>query len=296
MKTSKYDYFSQIMKQDYEKCNMPTLLYISKQYFSAKKHDRPMHSHDGICEILLVCEGSGVYAIRDKLYSVQQGDVLFYNQGDTHELRSTSDGEIGSYCFGMQNVKFNNLPFNHITPEACLPVRSSGPMFTFLHNLCEQAYLLLEADDLLGKATAQSLATTLLLLVNQLEEQPLLQLVSSDQDTEFSQRIRAYLDQHYTERITLKSIAAHFNCSEPYISHVFKEATGFSPIQYVIRRRIGLAQTHLIASEYTATQISTLVGYDNTNYFNTTFTRIVGISPIRYRKKYLASLHGNPTQ
>lgn len=296
MKTSKYDYFSQIMKQDYEKSNMPTLLYITKQYFTSKKHDRPMHSHKGICEILLVCEGSGIYAIRDQLYPVKEGDVLFYNQGDTHELRSTSDGEIGSYCFGMQNVRFSSLPVNHIIPESCQPVRSSGPLFEFLHNLCEQAYLLLETDDLFGKATAQSIATTLLMLVNQLEEQPLLQLAAADQDSGFSRRIMAYLDQHYTERLTLKDIATHFKCSEPYISHVFKKSTGFSPIQYVIRRRIGLAQTHLISSDYTATQIATLVGYDNTNYFNTIFTRIVGISPIRYRKKYLASLRGNPTQ
>ena len=63
-----------------------------------------------------------------------------------------------------------------------------------------------------------------------------------------------------------------------------------------IRRRIGLAQTLLISSDYSATRIATMVGYDNTNYFNSLFTRIVGTTPIRYRKKYLESLHGERDQ
>lgn len=295
MKNSKFDYFSQIMQSDYMSSNMPTLLYIVKQNFSAVKHDRPMHSHEDICELLLIYQGIGTYSVRDNTYAVHKGDVLYYNQGDAHELRSTSDDEIGTYCFGLQNIKFKNLPPNHIIPADNLPVRSSGNLFSFLHDLCEQAYQLLDADALFKKATAQSLATTFLLFAHALEEDPLDQ-PNSELDTNFSLRIKEYLDQHFTEPITLKVIAAHFKCSETYISHVFKKTTGASPIQYIIRRRIGLAQTHLIASDYTATQIATLVGYDNTNYFNTIFTRIVGISPNRYRKKYLESLRGKPIQ
>lgn len=293
MYASKYDYFSQIMQQ--EDSSMPTLLYITKQNFGGQKHDRPMHSHDKLCELLLVYKGYGSYAIRDQSFPIQEGDVLYYNQDDSHEVRSISDSEIGTYCFGLQNVKFKELPPNHMISSDSAPVRTSGALFPFLQKLCEQAYLLLDAEDIYAKATAQSLASTFLLLARRLEEQPLSHSLS-EQDTKFSQRIMAYLDSHYTEEITLKAIADYFKCSEPYVSHVFKKATGYSPIQYVIRRRIGLAQTHLISSDYTATQIASLVGYDNSNYFNTIFTRIVGISPIRYRKKYLDGASGNVAQ
>lgn len=57
-----------------------------------------------------------------------------------------------------------------------------------------------------------------------------------------------------------------------------------------------MAQTYLISSDYTATQIATLVGYDNTNYFNTIFTKVVGLPPIRYKKQYLEALRGNIVQ
>lgn len=67
-------------------------------------------------------------------------------------------------------------------------------------------------------------------------------------------------------------------------------------MQYVIKRRIGLAQTLLISTDLSATQIATMVGYDNANYFINSFTKIIGITPIRYRNFYLKELRGNRHQ
>ena len=86
------------------------------------------------------------------------------------------------------------------------------------------------------------------------------------------------------------------HCSATYVSHGLKKATGMTPINYIIRRRIGLAQTMLISTDFTATQIATMVGYDNTNYFSTLFTKTVGMTPIRYRNMYLEKLRGRRDQ
>ena len=273
---------------------LPTLLYITKQQVAEKKRDRPLHSHDSLCELLFVYRGFGQYDICNQSYPIQAGDILFYNQGDLHEVRSTLDAEIGTYCFGLTNVRLDGLPVNHLLAEGAVPIRQSGVMLDFLQQLCERAYQLLDTD-LCGKAAAQCLASTILLIAHKIEAE-MIPTAGSAADTRMADRIRDYLDRQFTEPVTLQSVAAAFRCSEPYISHVFKKATGYSPIQYVIRRRIGLAQTYLISSDYTATQIATLVGYDNTNYFNTLFTKIVGISPIRYKKQYLDQMRGNVTQ
>ena len=57
-----------------------------------------------------------------------------------------------------------------------------------------------------------------------------------------------------------------------------------------------MAQTLLISTDHSATRIATMVGYDNSNYFNSLFTRIVGTTPIQYRKKYLEALRGERNQ
>lgn len=289
------NYIQQVFQPTFDSNSLtPVLLYITKQEFGGKKRDRPMHSHQSLCEILLVYRGFGYYTVGKQCYSIQAGDILFYNQGELHEVRSMSDAEIGTYCIGLTGLQMPGLPGNHIIPQGSAPVRDSGARFSFLLQMCEQAYQLLERD-VYAKAAAQCLAASFVLLACQIETEQMQQLYS-EQDNEIAGRIRDYIDQHFTEPLTLKIIAVEFRCSEAYVSHVFKKITGFSPIQYVIRRRIGMAQTYLISSDYTAAQIATLVGYDNTNYFNTIFTKVVGLPPIRYKKQYLEALRGNIVQ
>lgn len=55
----------------------------------------------------------------------------------------------------------------------------------------------------------------------------------------------------------------------------------------MIRCRVGEAQNLLISTDYSATQIAAIVGYTNVNHFNAIFAKLVGLPPIRYRRKYL---------
>ena len=105
-------------------------------------------------------------------------------------------------------------------------------------------------------------------------------------------RIRKYLNEHFMEEVTLDMIGDALGCSATYVSHIFKKATGRTPIQYIIRRRIGHAQTLLISTDHSATRIASIVGYDNTNYFSTLFSKVVGMSPIRYREFYKEEMKG----
>lgn len=109
-------------------------------------------------------------------------------------------------------------------------------------------------------------------------------------------RIRNYLNEYFMEDITLDTIGEALGCSATYISHIFKKATGRTPIQYVIHRRIGHAQTLLISTDDSVTQIATIVGYDNTNYFSTIFSKVVGMSPVRYRELYNEEMRGMKDQ
>ncbi|WP_039807161.1 AraC family transcriptional regulator, partial [Pelosinus sp. HCF1] len=71
-----------------------------------------------------------------------------------------------------------------------------------------------------------------------------------------------------------------------YLAHVFKDTIGYSPMRYIMRRRIGESQTLLITTRYSVTQIANIVGYDNPNHFNILFTKYVGMPPSKYRNSY----------
>lgn len=281
------------LNEVFENGYFPTLVYSAKQEYGQQRHDRPMHKHDSLCELLLCYRGFGTYKVGRNSYIIQQGDVIFGNVGELHEVVSDYDTEIGTYCFGIQNVYFRGLPLNFLIPADSSHVRAAGSMFPLFESLCEQIDLLYVGNTQ-ERLTAQLMLGVLVLLAGRLPDEAYRRNTASHSQLAF--RAKEYIDSHYTEDITLESIANEMGCSIPYLSNVFKEASGYSPIQYVIRRRIGLAQTWLISSDLSATQIATMVGYDNTNYFNTLFKRIVGVSPIRYRKQYLESLRGRRDQ
>lgn len=273
---------------------LPVLVNANRQDYGKAKHDRPMHGHDSMCELLLCYRGFGTYNVNDFSYMIQEGDLIYYNCGELHEVVSNTDVEIGTYCFGFSSVQFHGLPVNHCIPSSSPHVRASQAQFPFLRNLAEQILALNDGTPQ-QQLTAQTLGISLLMLAAQMPVTQQDSVVRSSASL-LTRRIKDYIDAHYTEPLKLEDIAAALGCSVPYLAHTFKDATGYSPIQYAIRRRIGLAQTLLISTDHSATRIATMVGYDNTNYFNSLFTRIVGTTPIQYRKKYLEALRGERNQ
>ncbi|MBQ9322352.1 MAG: helix-turn-helix transcriptional regulator, partial [Eubacterium sp.] len=98
--------------------------------------------------------------------------------------------------------------------------------------------------------------------------------------------IRQYLDENYMNDLSLQSISNEFHISTYYLAHIFKEETGYSPMNYIIRRRIGEAQSLLITTRRSITDIASQVGFSNPNNFNIQFQKQVGLSPRAYRKTY----------
>lgn len=274
---------------------LPQLLYATKQEFGVTKVDRPMHGHDNICELLLVYRGYGTYFVGDSSFQIAPGDILFYNAGDLHEVQSNFQVEIGTFCFGLTNVQFHGLPANHLLPTGKAYVCASGIKYNEVLSLCTLIFDHMTEGFANTDLLIQTLATSLVLIAKELYSDAV-PVRLTNKNHVLAARIKDYIDKHYAENISLAKIAEKLRISPYYVVHVFKDVMGYSPIQYMIRRRIGEAQTLLINSEYSATQIATMVGYDNTNYFCTLFSKMVGLSPIRYRANYRERMCGQMTQ
>ena len=72
--------------------------------------------------------------------------------------------------------------------------------------------------------------------------------------------------------------------SQYHISRAFKRFSGYSPTQYIARRRIGEAQSLLIHTQMPILDIALRVGYNSNSLFSRTFKTIVGRTPVQYRK------------
>ena len=94
-----------------------------------------------------------------------------------------------------------------------------------------------------------------------------------------------YLNHHFTENITVDQVANELFLNKDYISHVFKEETGFSVISYVISLRINQAKLLLSETDQSVTDIAASCGYTDFTYFSKQFKKLVGMSPSQFRKK-----------
>ncbi|MBJ6360716.1 AraC family transcriptional regulator [Paenibacillus sp. GCM10012307] len=103
-----------------------------------------------------------------------------------------------------------------------------------------------------------------------------------------------YLHDHYTETVTMDELATLFNYSIRYLSRTFKQATGCSPIEYLIRLRIEKAKELLETTNATIKEVAELVGYNDSFYFNRIFKKHTGVSPGYYASKAQRSLRKIP--
>ncbi len=91
-----------------------------------------------------------------------------------------------------------------------------------------------------------------------------------------------YIDEHLAESLSVEQLAqlAHFHPN--YFIKIFKETTGYSPIQYLNRQRIEKAKRLLTFTNATISAVADAVGME-VSYFSRTFKEHTGFAPSEYR-------------
>jgi two-component system, response regulator YesN len=99
--------------------------------------------------------------------------------------------------------------------------------------------------------------------------------------------IKNYVNCNYFNDISLRQISSEFFMNESYLSDLFKKETGVSFSSYLTRVRIEQAKTLLKQVDLKPHDISEMVGYSNSRYFNKVFKKYMGVTPFEYRERIL---------
>jgi len=98
------------------------------------------------------------------------------------------------------------------------------------------------------------------------------------------EKIVAYIDSNYMNKITLELLESVIHLNKTYICHCFKKEYGLSFKKYLDEVRLSHAKQLLLESHMPVYSISESVGFASQNYFTKVFKGKVGISPLKYRK------------
>lgn len=95
-----------------------------------------------------------------------------------------------------------------------------------------------------------------------------------------------YVRRHLSESIRTEDIAKELFVSRPYLSSRFKEETGETLTDYILREKTEEAKRLLRYTDKTATMIGAYLGFSSQSHFSRVFKKYAGNTPAEYRKKY----------
>jgi AraC family transcriptional regulator len=92
-------------------------------------------------------------------------------------------------------------------------------------------------------------------------------------------RVRAYIDDHIGEHISLDELARQAGVSRFHFARQFRLSTGESPMGYLRRVRIERSKSILQTRDSTIAEVAARLGFSDQSHFTRTFGRLVGVSP-----------------
>ena len=102
--------------------------------------------------------------------------------------------------------------------------------------------------------------------------------------TDIASEIRDFIDENFSQPITLSMLANHLGFSETYCSKIIKQKNKVGFSEYLNQVRIREAIYFLESSDMSVTEVCSAVGYSSVSTFNRNFKRIAGVSPTEFRK------------
>lgn len=100
-----------------------------------------------------------------------------------------------------------------------------------------------------------------------------------------AKQIIEYINQNYREKITLDDVAQEVGFSSQYLSKYFKNITGYSFIQYLLKVRLEHALKDMMNKNLSVTDAAYDNGFMNVKSFITTCKKAYGVTPGHYKKK-----------
>jgi len=91
--------------------------------------------------------------------------------------------------------------------------------------------------------------------------------------------IRAYIDAHFAENITLEALAHNYSVSKEYLSSLFKKETGSTFTEYITKLRMLKAKELIVHHRIPLQRVPELVGYMDVPHFYKAFKRFFGYTP-----------------
>ena len=227
------------------------------------------HSHDS-CELYFLSEGERYLYAGGRSYHIRAGDAFLLPPGLEH--RTLDSG-------GSAYTKLTCMIPSALIPTGAIPsdVYIVRPVGAQLERMVREADAVSVGSAIERYAAVMKLLSIVLSLPEHREQA---QSPALDRMSE----IIGYVEEHYTDRITLTALSERFFISEYYLCRLFREYTGLTIMSYVTGLRLDRARALLERGGRVA-EVARFCGFGSVSAFASAFVKAVGCSPMEYRRR-----------
>jgi AraC family transcriptional regulator, arabinose operon regulatory protein len=248
-------------------------------YPKAKDHFTYREKGIGDCFLFYCVDGEGWYKINNQQYQVKANQFFILPQNIKHSYGSSEKHPWTIYWthFGGESLpQLSKVPAFEQNFKPGL-VRNNGdilPLFEKIYKTLELGYSI---ENLLFANMCLSQFITLFIFNTKHYEQTML-----DQ-TDFIDNAILYMQENVVKNITLVDLSKKFNYSVSRFSNLFKQKTGYAPIDYFLQMKMQKACQMLDFTNDPIKNIAYNMGFDDPYYFSKRFRTVIGMSPKKYR-------------
>lgn len=261
-------------------------------YMVDHKHPQyimPPHWHKEF-EILRIISGEFTAFLNNEKYILKRGDFLIIRSGTLHRgipdscvyeclvfdinmLKRQKNDAVGKYISPLIN---GALTFkNPISPKSADLSDTLESLFSILKS--KKPYYELHIYSLLFFIISMLYSGGYVVPSAHKSNEKKVQMVIS---------LLSWIDENFTEEITLKKLSDITGYSEKYICRIFKEYTSRTPINYINELRINKACREIGENNCSVTRAAYDSGFNDLSYFCKIFKYYKGVTPTQYHKLY----------
>ncbi len=250
----------------------------------------PMHWHDEF-EINYITEGSAEFICGDEKITAYKGDVVIIQPNILHSIYTNSRQVYDTLVFSAS--VFGESQTDRYIKKCILPL-VDGSLRIKVHINPEHCYyqeIIITVENIFSCARGNSphldmlMRSEILRLFWLLETDSEEGRKSVDETSEVIRQALVYIEEHFSESISIRQLADSVHLSESYFMNQFKRCVGLSASEYISQYRINYACKKIADTPENIADIAFDSGFRNLSNFNRQFLKTVGCTPLAYRKK-----------